>query len=52
MIFLWLVFFALCIYLGERSGLPTRLAFGLLCVVALLMLLSLLGVFGGGARFD
>lgn len=46
MIFLWLVLIALCIYLGERVGLPTRLSFGLLCVVALLMLLSLLGVLG------
>jgi len=44
MIFLWLVFISLCIYLGERKGLPTRIAFGIQCVIALLMLLCLVGV--------
>jgi hypothetical protein len=50
MIFAWLVFFALCVLLGERLGLPSRLALVLFGVVLLLMLLALLGVFGG-ARF-
>ena len=42
----WFVLFFLATFIGERFGIPPRVATALYCVFWLLSLLVLLGVFG------
>lgn len=45
--FAWLVFVALCVILAGMLGMPPRVTWVALGVCCLLLLLALLGVFGG-----
>jgi hypothetical protein len=48
MTFSWLVFAFLSVQLAKELGLPPKVAQAIQAALLLLMLLALLGVFGGG----
>lgn len=49
---LWILFALLCVLWGERLGIPPRVVTVIVGVFLLLLLLVLLGAFGGRVALD